>query len=119
MVPIPSDPPRSHVRLNAMKRLIQICGLLMVLATFLAPMAEYFDRWDSPGMSTDTEFAVFAVILILCLVLLVSKLIASLSMVISLTVTLYPRHHSQSKAFNSSCTFATFPPSLSAPPLRI
>jgi hypothetical protein len=52
------------------------------LAAFLTPLIEFFDRWDLPGPGNDTELAVFGLILILCLILLVSKLVASLDKLI-------------------------------------
>ena len=59
-----------------MKRLLQIGTVMMLLAS-LAPLLELFDRWDRPGLSNDTEYAVFAIVLIICLVLLVCKLITA------------------------------------------
>ena len=49
---------------------------MLVLGAFLAPLAEFFDQWDPPGPSNDTEMAVFCLILAFCLVLLVCKLLA-------------------------------------------
>lgn len=49
---------------------------MMLIGAFI-PLLEIFDRWDAPGLSNDTEYAVFAFILTLCLLLLVCKLIAS------------------------------------------
>ena len=45
-----------------MRRLLQFGTLFFVLVTFLAPLAECFDRWDAPGIGNDTEFAVFFLI---------------------------------------------------------
>ena len=42
-------------------------------------LQEAFDQWDAPGLSNDTEFAVFAFALSICLVLVVCKLIASVA----------------------------------------
>ena len=52
---------------------------MLILATFLTPLFEYFDRWDAPGMGNDTEMGVFCLVFFLCLVLLVCKLIASIA----------------------------------------
>jgi hypothetical protein len=49
----------------------------MLLIALFMPLQEVFDRWDMPGLTNDTEFAVFALAVTMCLVLLVSKLIAS------------------------------------------
>jgi hypothetical protein len=63
-----------------MRRLLQLGTLLFVLSTILVPVAEFFDRWDAPGISNDTEFAFFALVLMICLLLLVSKLVSSLDL---------------------------------------
>jgi hypothetical protein len=63
-----------------MRRLVQFGTLLFLLVMFLAPLAEFFDRWDAPGLSNDTEFGVFALVLALCLVLVVCMLIAARSL---------------------------------------
>lgn len=65
-----------------MRRLLQFGVLFLSLAAFLTPLIEFFDRWDPPGPGNDTELAVFGLILILCLILLVSKLVASLDKLI-------------------------------------
>ena len=48
--------------------------MLMVIAT---PISAFFDRWDPPGLGDDTEMTFFALVLVLCLVLLVCRLIAT------------------------------------------
>jgi hypothetical protein len=60
------------------RRLLQFGVLLLSLAAFLTPIIEFFDHWDPPGPGSDTELAVFGLILTFCLILLVSKLVASL-----------------------------------------
>lgn len=40
------------------------------MVTFLMPLLECFDRWDKPGLSNDTEFPVFLIVLFVALVLL-------------------------------------------------
>ena len=52
---------------------------MLVLAAFLAPLAEFFDQWDPPGPGNDTEMAVFCFIVALSLVLIVCKLLAGLA----------------------------------------
>lgn len=59
-----------------MNRLLQL-GTLMLLTTVFMPLEELFDCWDEPGLANDTEFAVFAFALAICLVLLVCILIAA------------------------------------------
>lgn len=49
------------------------------MAVILTPLAEIFDRWDTAGLDNDTEFAVFAFVFALCLVLLICRLISSLA----------------------------------------
>ena len=58
------------------KRLLQLGFLLLMVATFAPPIGECFDRWDAPGLSNDTEFALFLVVLLICLVLVVAMLVA-------------------------------------------
>ena len=59
-----------------MKRLLEVGAIMMLVAAFV-PLLELFDRWDQPGLSNDTEYAVFGLVLTICLVLLVCKLISS------------------------------------------
>lgn len=63
-----------------MRRLVQFGTFVFILVTFLAPLAECFDRWDAPGIFDDTEFAVFALVLALSLVLVVCLLLAARSL---------------------------------------
>jgi len=62
-----------------MRRLLQLGAWLLVLAAFVTPISEYFDRWDAAGLGSDTEFAVFVLIFVLCLVLVVCRLLSSLA----------------------------------------
>ena len=59
-----------------MRRLFQF-GAIMMLIGALYPLLELFDRWDAPGLSNDTEFAVYSLLFAICLVLLLCKLISS------------------------------------------
>lgn len=63
------------VQWTAVRRLLQL-GTIMLLTAILMPVQEVFDSWDEPGFSNDTEFAIFAFALTICLVMLVSYLIA-------------------------------------------
>ena len=65
-----------------MRRLLQLGTCILLLVAVVAPIAEWFDRWDAPGVSNDVEFAVFSLILALCLVLLVSRLVATLALLV-------------------------------------
>lgn len=62
--------------IRCMKRVLQFATVMMLIAAFI-PILEFFDQWDAPGLSNDTEYAVFAFVLSICLVLLVCKLISS------------------------------------------
>lgn len=90
-----------------------------MLTTFLAPLAECFDRWDLPGIGNDTEFAVCALIVSLCLVLLVSKLIAAFALLVSLVSIRFLRKSSQLNTIATFSILEIFIPPRSAPPLRI
>jgi hypothetical protein len=63
-----------------MRRLLQFATVLLLLAGFIAPIVEIFDHWDPEGLSDDTEFGVFALLLVLTFVLCVCKLISSSSL---------------------------------------
>jgi len=63
-----------------MRRLLQFATVLLLLAGFMAPIVEIFDRWDPEGLSGDTEFGVFALLLVLTFVLCVCELISSSSL---------------------------------------
>jgi len=76
---------RSHCSSHytqVVRRVLQFGVLFLSLAALLAPTIEIFDRWDPPGPSNDTELAVFGLILTLCLILLVSRLVAALDKLI-------------------------------------
>ncbi len=51
------------------RRIFQLGTILLLLTVFLAPLFEFFDRWDSPGLNNDTETSVFCLILLLSLLL--------------------------------------------------
>ena len=53
-----------------MKRLLKIVTIFFVVVTILMSLLECFDRWDKPGLSNDTEFPVFLIVLFVALVLL-------------------------------------------------
>jgi hypothetical protein len=101
-----------------MRRLLQFGTVLLVLIAFLAPLAECFDHWDPPGPENDTEFALFALIFVLCLVLLVSKLIAALAQWVNLVVSGYRRETMRWIASRLDASLEIIPP-LRCLPLRI
>lgn len=59
-----------------MKQFFQFGAILMLIAA-IYPLLEIFDRWDTPGLSNDTELKVYALLFAVCLVLLLCKLISS------------------------------------------
>ena len=90
-----------------------------MMVVLLVPISEYFDRWDAPGLSNDVEFAVFTLILTLCLVLLVSKLIASLSLLIQQFSIRHVQECSSPLVNDPLSAFMLIVPPRSATPLRI
>ncbi len=67
-----------------MRRILQLSTLVLILTVSLAPISEIFDNWDPPGLRSDLEFHVIALVLCITLVLLVSKLVAVLEQTILL-----------------------------------
>lgn len=57
---------------------------LLQCVTFFFVLVALFARWDAPGISNDTELAVFALVFLLCLVFLVSRLISARASLVSL-----------------------------------
>jgi hypothetical protein len=57
----------------------------MMLIGAITPLLEFFDRWDAPGLSNDTELAVYAFVFAICLVLLLCRLVACDALKFSLT----------------------------------
>lgn len=101
-----------------MRRLLQF-GALMLLATALMPVLELFDRWDKPGLSNDTEFAVFAVVFALCLVLLICELISSAAMKCGVAWVRCPQNADEARHVDAGHTVIFTVPPLSLLPLRI
>ena len=102
-----------------MRRLLQLSTLILILTVIVAPISEALDRWDPPGLSHDTEFAVFAFVLCIALVLLVSQLVAMAKQTIPLTseAVLYLRytlHFPQTVMVRAGCLCTGL-----SPPLRI
>lgn len=91
---------------------------MLLLAAFFTPLIEFFDRWDPPGPSNDTEMAVFSLIFALCLLLIVCKLTAAFATLISLVLVpgLRQSHGSPLREARSFLSYIV--PQIS-PPLRI
>jgi hypothetical protein len=102
-----------------MRRLLQLGLFLFTAVLFLAPLAECFDSWDPPGISNDSEFALFVLVFTLCLVLLVSKLISDLATRVSLIWLANYHQFAHAKAAEAGLSFTNFIPPLPSPPLRI
>jgi hypothetical protein len=60
-----------------MRRLLQFGTVMLLITAFIVPLMEFFDHWDAPGLSNDTEYAIYALVFAICLVVLVCKLISS------------------------------------------
>jgi hypothetical protein len=91
---------------------------MLLLAAFFMPLVEFFDRWDSPGPSNDTEMAVFGLMFALCLVLIVCKLTAALATLISLVLVPGQRQSRASRRREARPFLGSIVPQIS-PPLRI
>jgi hypothetical protein len=100
------------------RRLLQFGMVLLLLALFM-PLQEVFDRWDAPGLSNDTEFTFFALVLTICLVLVVCKLIALVALELGLvSVGILPRADAPMHSEAGHSVIFLGPP-LSLVPLRI
>src|SRR5262252_2678777 len=100
-----------------MKRLLQLAAVVMLMAGLIAPIVEFFDDWDSAGLSDDIEFGVFALIFALCLVLQVSRMISSAALQFFFTsCVLLPNE--EREVAESAHSFIFVPPPLFSP-LRI
>ena len=62
---------------RGVQRLLQFGSFVLIVVAIAAPISAFFDRWDPPSLGDDTEMTVFALVLVLCLLLLVCRLIAS------------------------------------------
>ena len=102
-----------------MKRLLQLATVVLLLTGLIAPIVEFFDDWDSEGLSGDTEFGVFALIFVLCLALLVCRLISSSSLEFSFKTCRVSHCCERSEAADAAHSFIFVIPPLYSPPLRI
>ena len=59
-----------------MKRLLRVITIVLATMTLALPVLEYFDRWDHPGLSGDSELPLFLIILFISLVLVVAVAMA-------------------------------------------
>ena len=97
-----------------MRRLYQLGTLLLTMATFLAPISEWFDRWDTPGLSNDIEFGIFVLVFALVLILVLCKLTATLALRLTLRRTTVSPHVGRSSFISLGVGARIFiPPHLS------
>ena len=102
-----------------MRRLLQFATLVLIFVGLIAPIVEFFDYWDPEGLGDDTEFGVFALIFVLCLVLLVCKLISFAALQFSFgTCRLLSRDEGREHGDGAYSFIFVIPP-LFNPPLRI
>ena len=115
----PAEAARGFDYTGLVRRLLQLGVLLLSVAAVLTPLVEWFDRWDPPvSPMTDTEFSVFGLILVLCLILLVSRLLAVLRKVVMSTTFFLPWRGDGLRR-EGSFAGAGFVIPHSSPPLRI
>src|SRR6516164_4556242 len=100
-----------------MRRLFQF-GAVMMLIGAVIPLLELFDRWDAPGLSNDTEFAVFAFIFAICLVVLLCKLVASDVLKLGFILCRFLIREDRAKPIEAAYTSLFAVPPLLVPPLR-
>jgi hypothetical protein len=103
-----------------MRRLLQFATIVLLSAGFIAPFVEVFDTWDPQGLGDDTEFGVFALILVLTFLLCVCELISAAALRFVFTTSM-SRYEDRSKSARDRDAFCSFAISLShsPPPLRI
>lgn len=100
-------------------KVLQLANLFLLVAIFVTPISEYFDRWDPPGLSHDTEFRVFVLVLTLVFVLVVCRLIASLALRLRQLATKLLQPPDDLAGTQHDIIVAIFIPPRLATPLRI
>lgn len=102
-----------------MRRLLQLGGLLLPLVCLLVPISEAMDRWDAPGLSQDTEFRLFVIVLLFALVLLVARLVSVQRLIVTLMqLAALPAAEESSRTMGQAMRQELQPPRV-AVPLRI
>jgi hypothetical protein len=101
------------------RRLLQLATITFVMVTLLTPVLECFDRWDGAGLRNDSEFPVFAVMLLLCLVLLVAVILARAALETRLTTVRLPGFVSVPITLRDVWFVPAVKPAGTPPPLRI
>jgi hypothetical protein len=102
-----------------MRRLLQLATIVLLLAGLVAPMVEFFDQWDAEGISNDTEFSAFALVFVLCLVLLLCRLVSFAALRLGFRELGALPNGSRRAYLRSSLAFIFIVPPLVSPPLRI
>lgn len=101
-----------------MRRLFQFGTVLMLIGAFV-PLLELFDHWDAPGLSNDTEYAVYAFLFLICLVLVLCKLISSAALRLGFVSLRILVPDQSAKPVETDHTFIFAVPPLFVLPLRI
>jgi hypothetical protein len=101
-----------------MRRLFQFGAILMLIGA-IYPLLELFDCWDTPGPSNDTELAVHAFLVVICLALLLCKLISLWALKFRFASWRISLHDERARPVEAGYMFIFTIPPLFAPPLRI
>ena len=104
---------------RGMRRLLQFGSFMLILVALLTPLSAYFDQWDPPSLGDDTEMTVFALVLVLCLLLLVCRLVALFSVPITLLLRSGHARDQAASTWNRMVLPVIFIPPQSPSPLRI
>jgi hypothetical protein len=102
-----------------MRRLLQFGTVMLLIAAFIVPLMEFFDHWDAPGLSNDTEYAIYALVFAICLALLVSKLISSGALKLGFISCRVFLRNDRARPVEAGHTFIFAVPPLFILPLRI
>lgn len=101
-----------------MRRILRSATLLLVLVTFLMPFLECFDTWDKPGLTNDTEFPVFLIVLVVAFVILAVVAMAHRALNGHVEITAESVVQECFRVFRSHSNISVATPAVS-PPLRI
>lgn len=102
-----------------MRRLLQFRTVMLLIAAFIMSLMEFFDHWDAPGLSNDTEYAIYALAFAICLVLLVCKLISAGALKFGFISCRVFLRNDRAKPVDAGQTFIFAIPPLFVLPLRI
>ncbi len=103
---------------GVVKRLLQLVTFLLLVAAFVQPLLEWFDRWDAPGLANDSELGFLFLAVCVCLVLVVVRVVAACAMLISIAAERLSRERHRPELLERAETHLLRPPLLEMP-LRI